>query len=200
MPSRIDTREGNPFPIAMKSRAAICLLMLLASIHHAAARLPGQADDFRQLTKVNSLPVVLDGDFEFRKTKIFTVGTPGPRKSSFVPTGPSANPAINGETSYRLFGAVTNLDRQRRYGYYFDFFWRAKQAVPVTVRLEYRQENLHSLTQAREVDYATARGSHKTAFAIIGDDYANDGRVVAWRCLLIVNGRIVAEDRSYLWR
>ena len=100
----------------------------------------------------------------------------------------------------RLFGAVTELDKRRRYGHYFDFFWRAKQAVPVTVRLEYRQEKLRALTEAREVSYANAQGSHKTAFAIIGDDYLNDGRVTAWRCLLIVNGRVVAEDRSFLWR
>ena len=30
-------------------------------------------------------------------------------------------------------------------------------------------------------------------------DYLNDGRVISWRCLLIENGRIVAENRSYLW-
>jgi hypothetical protein len=28
----------------------------------------------------------------------------------------------------------------------------------------------------------------------------NDGRILAWRCVLIVNGKIVAEERSYLWR
>jgi hypothetical protein len=53
--------------------------------------------------------------------------------------------------------------------------------------------------QAREVDYPSARGHYQTEFAIIGDDFFDDGRVIAWRALLIVDGRIVAMRRSYLW-
>ena len=68
----------------------------------------------------------------------------------------------------------------------------------MTVRLEYRQEKLRSFVQAREMTYPNAKGNHKTEFAVIGDDYFNDGRVISWRCLLIENGRIVAENRSYL--
>jgi hypothetical protein len=34
----------------------------------------------------------------------------------------------------------------------------------------------------------------------VGDDYFDNGRVIAWRCLLIENGVIVAENRSYLWK
>ncbi len=32
--------------------------------------------------------------------------------------------------------------------------------------------------------------------AIVAEE---DGRVIAWRALLIENGKIVAENRSYLW-
>ena len=67
----------------------------------------------------------------------------------------------------------------------------------MTVRLEYRQEKLHAHVQAQEISYPNARGSHKTEFKVVGDDYFDDGRVIAWRCLLIENGRIVAENRSY---
>jgi hypothetical protein len=35
---------------------------------------------------------------------------------------------------------------------------------------------------------------------VIGDDYFDNGRILAWRCLLIENGRVVAENRSFLWR
>jgi hypothetical protein len=184
----------------MRLWAVACAISLLFAASHAGAKLPGQADDFRQLSKVDSLPVALDRDFVFRKTKLFSLGTPGPKGVRFVPQGASRNPAINAENSYRLFGAVTELDKRRRYGNYLDFFWRGRRAVPLTVRLEYRQEGLRAFTQAREVSYANAKGSHKTAFAIIGDDYLNDGRLTAWRCLLIVDGRIVAENRSYLWQ
>ena len=104
------------------------------------------------------------------------------------------------EGAYRLFGAVTELDKRRRFGHYFDFWWVATRDANVTVRLEYRQQNLRGFVQAREVDYGNARGHHKTEFQVIGDDFFNDGRIGSWRCLLIENGRIVAENKSFLWR
>lgn len=161
------------------------------------------ADEYRQLTKVDRLPVQLDRDFEFRKTKIFFLGqAPGQknRRAASVVGGVQRDPSIGFEGSYRLFGAVTMLDQQRRWGHYFDFFWRGKRDAEITVRLEYQQEKLRSFTQAREVVYPHARGHHKTSFTILGEDFFNDGRVIAWRCLLIENGKIVAQDRSFLWR
>jgi outer membrane biogenesis lipoprotein LolB len=74
------------------------------------------------------------------------------------------------ERNYRMYGAITALDQRQRYGTYLDFFWRARREADVRVRLEYRQEKLHAFVQAREVRYS-----------------------------LIVNGRIVALTRSYLW-
>ena len=101
---------------------------------------------------------------------------------------------------YRLYGAVTALDARERATAITSIFSGARNATAdVTVRLEYRQEAFARLVQAREIRYPNARGSHKTEFAVIGDDYFDDGRVIAWRCLLIENGRIVAEKKSYLW-
>ena len=178
-------------------RAALLALVLFATTPARAA------NDYRQLTKVDSLPVKLDPAFEFRKTKIFFLGDqPGQksRRTAAIAGGGARDPAVGFESSYRLYGAVTELDKRRRWGHYYDFFWRAKRAAAITVRLEYQQETLRSFTQAREVSYLSAKGSHKTSFAIIGDDFFNDGRVLSWRCLLIENGRVVAEDRSFLWR
>jgi len=107
--------------------------------------------------------------------------------------------SITFERQYRLFGAVTKLDQRQRFGNYFDFFWRVKQPADVTIRLEYRQEKLHAHVQAQEVAYPDVRGAQKTEFKVIGDDYFDGGRVIAWRCLLINGGRIVAENRSFLW-
>jgi len=161
----------------MKLRMTLTLIVLLASF-----RAPAQEP--RVVAKVKPLPVALNDDFEFRKAKLFFLSEPG---------------AIGFERSYRLFGALTKLDQRERYGNYFDFFWRAKRPADVTVRLEYRQEKLHDFVQAQEVSYANVRGTRKTEFKVVGDDYFDDGRVTAWRCVLIENGRIVAENRSYLW-
>ncbi len=169
----------------------------------------------RVVEKVTPLPVALNKDFEFRKTKLFFLSEKGPapsaagRQETSKLGGKSNSPGqktatlqdapITFERQYRLFGAVTGLDQRQRFGDYFDFFWRAKRPSDVTVRLEYRQEKLHEHVQAQEITYANVRGTRKTEFKVIGDDYFDDGRVIAWRCLLIANGRIVAENRSFMW-
>ncbi len=159
----------------MRFAAALILLALGASGKAAPREEP------RIVEKVTPLPVALDKDFEFRKTKLFLLSP------------------ITFERQYRMFGAVTALDQRQRFGNYFDFFWRAKRPSDVTVRLEYRQEKLHEHVQAQEIAYRNVHGTHKTEFKVIGDDYFDDGRVIAWRCLLIANGQIVSENRSFMW-
>ena len=183
--------------------------MILTTHFAAAAPTPQQPVVLRD---VRPLPKTLDPNFEFRKTKLFLMTEEAPQtkqsskgkarsgdfNSARAPTTAEAA-AITFERQYRLFGAVTKLDQHQRFGNYFDFFWRVKQPADVTVRLEYRQEKLHAHVQAQEISYPEIRGNHKTEFRVIGDDYFDGGRVIAWRCLLINGGRIVAENRSFLW-
>lgn len=187
--------------------AAVFLLAAISTSTTLAAR-PLQPAP-RVLTKVNALPVALSDDFQFRKTKLFLLTETPPKAKRSLSSAMASNPnnptagiaeaSIGFERSYRLHGAITRADKNQRYGNYFDFFWRVKRPANVTVRLEYRQEALRAFLQAREVTYENVKGNYKTEFAIIGDDYIQDGRVTAWRCLLIENGRIVAENRSFLW-
>jgi hypothetical protein len=191
----------------MKLRLALGCMFLLASL-----RLPAQEP--RVLAKVTPVPIALSDDFEFRKTKLYYLSELGAKaksqqttklsgKTSGGSSGQSSSvnqdSSIAFERSYRMFGALTKLDQRQRYGNYFDFFWRVKRPADVTVRLEYRQEKLHDFVQAQEVAYTNVHGNHKTEFKVVGDDYFDDGRVTAWRCLLIEDGRVVAVNRSYLW-
>jgi hypothetical protein len=183
--------------------AALLFLTLVAAAQLWAA------GPVKILPKVDPLPVALSDDFQFRKTKLFYLSEAPPKAKKSLsqalnsnpnsPTAGIAEASLGFERTYRLYGAITNADKSQRYGNYMDFFWRVKRPANVTVRLEYRQDKLRSFVQAREISYANAKGNYKTAFAIIGDDYFHDGRVTAWRCLLIENGKIVAENRSYLW-
>ena len=178
----------------------IAMLLLTATTAQPFSK-PQQPDPYRQLTEVNRLPMALDSAFEFRKTKLTFLGdAPASARGRGITGGAVRDPSISFEGAYRFHGAVTALDFRQRMGHYFDFFWRAKRPGNITVRLEYRQQNLRAETQAREVTYQNAKGSYRTEFAIIGDDFHTDGRVTAWRCLLIENGRIVAEDKSFLWK
>jgi hypothetical protein len=188
--------------------ASIGLLFCLGVLVRAA-------EEPKLLAKVTPLPVALNKDFEFRKTKLYLLSDKptkqqAPKKATSLSPGAFSSTApqrtivnqdssITFERQYRMFGAVTRLDQRQRYGDYLNFFWRAKRPADLTVRLEYRQEKLHALVQAQEISYPNIHGSHRTEFKVIGDDYFDDGRVIAWRCLLIENGQIVAENRSYLW-
>ena len=199
----------------MRFAAAVVTPILLAI---GASSEGARREEPRIVEKVTPLPVALDKDFEFRKTKLFflsekpsTVGQRTRQTTSTISgkslsgTSPSQKTAtlqdvpITFERQYRMFGAVTGLDQRQRFGNYFDFFWRARRPSDVTVRLEYRQEKLHEHVQAPEITYRNVRGTNKTEFKVIGDDYLDDGRVIAWRCLLIANGQIVAETRSFMW-
>jgi hypothetical protein len=186
--------------------------VVLLHFSNASARV---ADQPKVLPKVTPLPVAIDPDFQFRKTKIFVLAqkaAPGLRQTGRKTGEKAANAAgsskstsaiqeasLTFERQYRLFGAVTSLDQRQRFGDYFDFFWRAKRPADLTIRLEYRQEKLHAHVQAQEISYEDVRGSHKSEFKVVGDDYLDGGRVIAWRCCLIENGRIVAETHSFLW-
>jgi hypothetical protein len=189
------------------------LMLLLVFSLPTALRADSQPEP-KLLAKVTPLPVALSDNFEFRKVKLYFLSEKPPnlklRHSMSLSPGAyatdtgqraevSQDSSLDFERKYRLFGAVTALDVRQRLGDYLDFFWRAKRPADVTVRLEYHQEKLHDLVQAQEVAYANVHGTRKTEFRVVGDDYLDDGRVTAWRCLLIENGRIVAERRSYMW-
>jgi hypothetical protein len=196
-------------------RFAAALLALSSLTVVATSQAARERVEPRVVEKISPLPVVLSKDFEFRKTKLFFLSDKPPkpgqgaRQSSSTLGGKSNSPSqktatmqdapITFERQYRLFGAVTAVDQRQRFGNYLDFYWRAKRPSDVTVRLEYRQEKLHEHVQAQEISYQNVRGTRKTEFKVIGDDYLDDGRVIAWRCLLIENGRIVAENRSFMW-
>ena len=206
------TPKSKPgFISQMRSAVALCVLTSLA----LGVSSQGAREEPRIVEKVTPLPVALDKDFEFRKTKLFLLSEKAPKAGAKArqttstlgskSTSPSQKVAtlqdapITFERQYRMFGAVTLLDQRQRFGNYFDFFWRVKRPSDVTVRLEYRQEKLHEHVQAQEITYRNVHGTHKTEFKVIGDDYLDDGQVIAWRCLLISNGRIVAENRSFMW-
>ena len=181
-----------------------------------ASCLTAAVNDPRTVAKVSSLPVALDPDFSFRKAKLYTLSDqaaphtkgksspdlPNTAKGKFASSSSKSvaqEASLNFERSYRLYGAVTAADQRQRHGQYFDFFWRAKRPADVTVRFEYKQEKLHALTQAKEVAYRDIHGTKRSEFRVIGDEFFDDGKVLAWRCLLIEHGRIVAEKRSFLW-
>lgn len=145
----------------------------------------------RELAKPEVLPLALSDAFQFRKIKTF-LNDPKLFK-------PAADPMIQFQRERANFGAVTQFDRRQKEGHYYTFFWRAGMPSDLTVRFEYRQANLGPYVLAKEIEYPGAKGSYRTSFEVIGDDYLQDGKVTQWRALLIEGGKIVGLTQSYLW-
>jgi hypothetical protein len=197
---RIDRVARSPFDMVMRFTCAVALLLSVSSVAGAD-------------TEQRKFPLALNPDFQFRKAKIYALSQNVPvnkgqkgntpanltKKANSKSSSAVQEASINFERSYRMHGAVTALDQRQRFGQYFDFFWRAKRPSDVTVRFEYKQEKLRAFVQAREQAYQNVHGTNRTEFQVVGDEYFDDGQVLAWRCLLIEHGRIVAEKRSFLW-
>lgn len=146
-----------------------------------------------RLPKANVLPLAIDDAYQFRK--ILT--------SSFDPEYveiETKNDMINFERARRSFGAVDSTEMAQRHGNCYTIFWRNSTQSDVTLRLEYRQAGLGNYVMAKERSYPDALGSHRSTFEVTGDEFLENGRVTAWRALLIVEGRIVALSQSYMWR
>jgi len=148
-----------------------------------------------EIPQANVLPLALDSDFSFRKT-IRYLNQP---KFTSLPV-PRGNETVRFQREWINYGALTQAERQERQGTYFDIFWRAGRPADITVRFEYRQAKLGNAVRAKETFVPQARGTVKSSFNVIGDDFQWDGPVTAWRCLLIENGKIVAFTQSYLWK
>ncbi len=119
-------------------------------------------------------------------------------KSDRPPQG--ADPMILSEHRKRLHGAVTAEERRDRLGNYYTVHWSVPQGTgPVTVRFEYQVANAADRTRTREVVVPSPSGRQVTQFEVTGREYANDGRVIAWRISLLEGDRPIAVETSYLW-
>jgi len=175
----------------MIRRFLILGLCLAPLVSGWAAPSPERAPEPRRLVKANVLPLALEDGFEFRKQQLLL------NDPQFIK--PTRDKMVAFEHDRLNYGAVSSDERRERMGNYFRFWWRASRPANLTVRLEYRQANLGGYVQAQEIDVNVPKGTHETKFQVVGDDYLKDGRVTAWRALLIENGRIVALSQSYLW-
>lgn len=169
------------------------LLLLLAVLAcGCAGPRGGTQSQPRFLTKANIVPLAIDPAFSFRKTSLFFHDRNVEKKTT--------NEMVKFERERLDFGAVSNDEIRANEGQYFNFWWRAERpARNITVRLEYRQQNLGSYVQAQEVDVPYVHGTIETKFKVVGDNYHQDGRVTAWRALLIENGKVVGLTQSFLW-
>jgi hypothetical protein len=139
------------------------------------------------------LPLALDDSFEIRKVSTLRLD-PSVAGSSGL-----SNLWLKAEMDRRYYGAISSLERKLREGHYYNIQWLSARTADLKLRFEYRQEKLGLAVQLMEMDYPKAKGSYRSEFSVIGDDYHQDGAVTAWRITLVENGRIVGVNQSFLW-
>lgn len=113
----------------------------------------------------------------------------------------SQDPMIYTEAAYYLHGALTNVERAARVGNYYTVYWKTEDEVsPVSIQFQYRQSSTGSAVKMQEQTYTTHKGKGSTKFNVLGQDYRQDGRVIAWKATATQNGVEIGSQASFLWK
>lgn len=118
-----------------------------------------------------------------------------------VPTN-ADEPMIRMEKSRRLRGAVSLEERRQRLGQYYTVLWSDPAGAgrgPAEVIFQYQQGGSASRVKRMTKEFPAADSAGKAEFAVIGDDYFERGRVLAWKMTLRRGKTLVAAKQSYLW-
>lgn len=210
-PSAVDTLGDSGLeyvPLMRLIPLALAAFFLALAPHSKAAATEGNGVVTKRVPSAAPLPLALNDEFKIEKVFSLLIDpalTGALKHSDSALTGASKPTDISAwlqmETARRYFGAINKFERRARDGHAYTIHWKVRPATKgeVTVRFEYRQKKLGSYVQTQDVVYPKASGSMRTEFAVQGDEYHQDGAVIAWRVLLIEDSRVVGLQQSFLW-
>ncbi len=106
-----------------------------------------------------------------------------------------------GEVQRLLHGAVTVEERRQKIGQYYQVIWNqpGHSSSSMEVVFEYLQAGSGSRVK-RLAQRAPVQDRIDAYFSIVGNDYHQNGRVLAWRVSLKDEGKEIASKQSYMWR
>jgi hypothetical protein len=85
----------------------------------------------------------------------------------------------------------------------FDVLWKASNAggVKLKLRVELRGVGAGGLPRQVTLEQSVTPGFFRrwTSLPLVGADYKNFGELVAWRATLWSDGRLLGEQKSFLW-
>lgn len=112
----------------------------------------------------------------------------------------AVDPSIPFEQLHRLYGAVTTSEREARRGNYYTFFWKAQDTKnPVQLRFDYLQSATGFQKKVKTLDVKDVHRSNVTEIGVIGNEFIQGGKVLAWQATLSQNGQIIGQRKSSLW-
>jgi hypothetical protein len=116
---------------------------------------------------------------------------------------PNNEPMIRMEVQRRLHGAITLEERRQRLGQYFTLTWHDPAGAgkgEVEILFEYQQGATASLVKRLSKTFPSADAGGSVEFAVIGDDYFTQGKVLTWKASLLRDKRVLSTRQSYLWQ
>jgi hypothetical protein len=85
----------------------------------------------------------------------------------------------------------------------FDVLWKASKAPAEQIKIvvELRGIGASGVPKLKTIEVDAQPGTYRqwTEIPLAGDDYKNFGAVVAWRVTLWNGGRLLGEQKSFLW-
>lgn len=139
----------------------------------------------------SDLPVALDERVSLNKIYTFR------NDRSLKTTG---NPMLDFEKKYWDHGAILQKDIEGKQGNIFVINWQNDGSPSdFTIRLDYRQANTRERVMTKTEEYKNFGGYEKTVIKVVGDDYLRGGVVNSWRISIVRDGKIVAQEKSFIW-
>lgn len=112
-------------------------------------------------------------------------------------------PMVRMEKSRRLHGAVSMAERRQRLGQYYSLVWKDPDGVgqgEVELLFQYQQGASASRIKEMKKTFPAEAAAGVADFAVIGDDYFDNGKVTSWKASVSRGGRELTSCESYLWR
>ncbi len=112
-------------------------------------------------------------------------------------------PLVKMEKLRRLHGAVSMAERGEKLGQYYTLIWshpQGKAQGPVEVIFRYQQGATASREKRMVKSFPGSETEGSAEFAVIGADYFQGGKVLAWKATLERGGKVIASRQSYLWQ
>lgn len=107
---------------------------------------------------------------------------------------------VRGEMNKRLYGALSAEEREARLGTYFEVRWGGLTGQePVRVELHYRQAATGARILRKEQSREASEEGNLT-FKIVGKEFQEGGRVLAWKVNLFEGRDLIGSQQSYLWQ
>lgn len=112
-------------------------------------------------------------------------------------------PMVKMEKERRLLGAVSMAERRNRLGQYYTLIWSDPEGVgqgQTELIFHYQQGATASLVKRMTKNFPATESQGTAEFAVIGEDYFKNGKVLAWKATLQRGKRVIATRQSYLWQ